>query len=161
MAQGSKPAGTADVLHTVQGLKSIAMFDMALRSSGWTGELRGQGPFTVIAPRNDAFSSLPKDDMQKLLTSPAAMNLLLAHYIVRGSIASNNAAGLLSAKTLIGVKLRAESQRGELVINGAQIVEGDIHCTNGIIHVVNGLDPGLVREALAMVEAPKKDVRKQ
>ncbi|MGH9497194.1 MAG: fasciclin domain-containing protein [Candidatus Sulfotelmatobacter sp.] len=83
------------------------------------------------------------------------MNVLLAHYVVRCDIASNNGVGLSSAKTPIGVKLRSDRHNGELFVNGAKIVKGDLHCSNGVIHVVDRFDPSLVREALTIVTAAR------
>jgi uncharacterized surface protein with fasciclin (FAS1) repeats len=149
-AQGSKTAGPSDVLSTVQASKSLTSFGAALRIGGLVTTLRGQGPFTVIAPADGAFASLPKDEMQKLKASPAAMSFLLARYVVHGDIASSDTALLSSARTLMGVTLRADHHDGELRINGAKIVQGDIRCANGVIHVVDHFDPGLVRDALAI-----------
>jgi uncharacterized surface protein with fasciclin (FAS1) repeats len=150
MAQVRRTMSAADVLSTVQGKKSLGLFGTAVRLGGMTETLRGVGPFTVIAPADGAFAGLPKDDMRKLMTSPVAMNALLAHYIVHGKIASNDAAGLSSARTLMGATLRADDHNGNLRVNGARIVEGDIRCVNGVVHIVDRFDPGLVREAVAM-----------
>jgi uncharacterized surface protein with fasciclin (FAS1) repeats len=150
MAQGRKTMGAADILSTVQAKKSLTSFDSALRLGGMTGTLRGKGPFTVIAPADGAFANLAKDDMQKLMTSPIAMNALLARYVVYGNIASNDAASLSSARTLMGATLRADGHNGDLRINGAKVVEGDIRCANGVVHIVDHFDPSLVREALAL-----------
>ena len=149
-AQQSKAAGPADVLSTVEAHRSLAMFRASLVSSGVASMLRSKGPFTVIAPSDQAFANLPKDEMHQLMTHPAAMNLLLTRYVVRGNIASTNASGFSSAKTLMGVNLRDDNHAGELRVNGAKIVEGDLLCSNGVVHVVNSIDFGLVREALAV-----------
>jgi len=161
-AQHSKAAGPADVLSTVEAHKSLTMFRTSLISSGVASMLRSDGPFTVIAPTDQAFANVPKDEMQKLLTHPAAMNFLLARYVVRGNIASRDAAGFSSAKTLMGVNLRSENPNGELTVNGAKIVEGDIRCANGVVHVVNSIDFSLVREAIAIASpAPTLTTKSQ
>jgi uncharacterized surface protein with fasciclin (FAS1) repeats len=149
-AQGRKSIAAGDVVSILQTKKSLGLFGTAVRLGGMTETLRGVGPFTVIAPADGAFAGLPKDDMRKLMTSPVAMNALLAHYVVHGKIASNDAAGLSSARTLMGATLRAEGHNGNLRLNGARIVEGDIRCANGVVHIVDRFDPGLVREAVAM-----------
>jgi transforming growth factor-beta-induced protein len=160
MAQESKSPGPTDVLRTVQSHKSLTSFGVALRLGGLTATLRGEGPFTVIAPADGAFASLPKDEMQKLMTSPAAMSVLLAHYVVHGYVASNDATSLSSARTLMGATLRADSRNGDVRVNGAKIVEGDIRCTNGVIHVVDHFDAGLVREAVAIASPLIADHRR-
>lgn len=155
MAQESKTVAAGDVLSVLQARKSLTSFDTALRLSGVNQTLRGAGPFTVIAPSDGAFTTLSKDDLRKLMTTPIAMHVLLEHYVVRGKFASNDSAGLSSARTLMGVVLRSESHNGELRINGAKIVDGDIRCANGVVQIVDYLDPGLVREALAMAGTGK------
>src|SRR5437763_10769512 len=82
---------TQDLLTTAQADRSLAMFVTAVQSSGMAKMLREEGPFTVFALSNRAFANLPKEDRETLLTDRAAMHLLMAHYIVHGVIAGNDA----------------------------------------------------------------------
>src|SRR5437764_10487058 len=89
---------TQDLLTTAQADRSLAMFVTAVQSSGMAKMLREEGPFTVFALSNRAFANLPKEDRETLLTDRAAMHLLMAHYIARGTIPGNDKASLQSAR---------------------------------------------------------------
>jgi uncharacterized surface protein with fasciclin (FAS1) repeats len=144
---------TQDLLTTAQADRSLAMFVTAVQSSGMARMLREEGPLTVFALSNRAFANLPKEERETLLTDRAAMHLLLAHYIVRGSIAADDTASLQTARTLVGVKLHIDIRSEGSYVNGAKLNEADILCANGVIHVLDSFDPGLVHEAVAMAKS--------
>src|SRR5260370_16755595 len=102
---------TQDLLTTAQEDRSLAMFVTAVQSSGMAKMLREEGPFTVFALSNRAFANLPKEDRETLLTDRAALHLLLAHYIARGTIPADATASLQSARTLVGVNLPTDIPR--------------------------------------------------
>jgi uncharacterized surface protein with fasciclin (FAS1) repeats len=143
-------APAQDLLTAAQSDRSLAMFVTAVQSSGMAKMLREEGPFTVFALSNRAFANLPKEDRETLLTDRAAMHFLVAHYILRGTIAADDTARLQSARTLVGVKLRIDIRSEGSYVNGAKLGQADILCTNGVIHVLDSFDPGLVQDAVAM-----------
>ncbi len=117
--------------------------------------LREEGPLTVFALSNRAFANLPKEDRETLLTDRAAMHFLLAHYIVRGLISTGDS--LLSARTLVGVKLRTDIRSEGSYVNGAKLNQADILCANGVIQVLDSFDPGLVHDAVATSKTNRKE----
>jgi len=84
------------------------------------------------------------------------MNFLMGHYIARGSIGTDDPADLLSAKTIVGVKLRTDIRNEGSYVNGAKVTGADIRCANGTIHVLDSFDPGLVHDAVAMARTSGK-----
>jgi uncharacterized surface protein with fasciclin (FAS1) repeats len=143
-----------DLFTTIRAYDSLAMFVSAIQSSGMVKMLREEGPFTVFALSNRAFANLPKKDMEALLSNRAAMNILLAHYIVRGSI-SENPAELESARTLLGVKLRTDIRSEGIYINGAKFEGERTSCSNGAIYVLDRFDPAFVHDALTQIKSTK------
>jgi uncharacterized surface protein with fasciclin (FAS1) repeats len=150
-------APAPNLLSTLQSDRSLAMFVTAAQSSGMAKMLREEGPLTVFALSNRAFANLPKEDRETLLTDRATMHLLLSHYIARGIIPAGDTAELSSARTLVGVKLRTDIRSEGNYVNGAKLGENDIRCANGVIHVLDSLDPGLVHEAVAMAKNRHKE----
>jgi transforming growth factor-beta-induced protein len=148
---------TQDLLTTAQADRSLAMFVSAVQSSGMAKMLREEGPFTVFALSNRAFASLTKEDRETLLTDRAAMHLLMAHYITRGVIPANDTGSLQSARTLVGVKLHIDIRSEGSYVNGAKLSHEDILCANGVIHVLDSFDPGLVRQAVAMARTSRSE----
>jgi uncharacterized surface protein with fasciclin (FAS1) repeats len=146
-----------DLLTTLQADRSLAMFVTAVQSSGMAKMLREEGPFTVFALGNRAFANLPKEDRETLMTDRAAMHLLMAHYITRGIIPTNDTASLQSARTLVGVKLHIDIRSEGSYVNGAKLSSYDIRCANGIIHVLDSFDPGLVEDAVAMARTNRSE----
>jgi uncharacterized surface protein with fasciclin (FAS1) repeats len=147
---------TQDLLTTAQADRSLAVFVMAVQSSGMAKMLREEGPLTVFALSNRAFANLPKEDRETLLTDRAAMHFLMAHYIIRGIIAADDTASLQSARTLVGVKLHIDIRSEGSYVNGARLGQADILCANGVIRVLDSFDPGWVHEAVAMAATNRK-----
>jgi uncharacterized surface protein with fasciclin (FAS1) repeats len=144
-----------DLFSVIQSDHSLSMFVTAVQSSGMAKMLREEGPLTVFALSNRAFANLPKEDLETLLSNHAAMHVLLAHYIAHGSIPQDDTADLLSARTLIGVKLRTDIRSEGSYVNGARLDQGEIPCANGIINVLDRFDPGLVHDAIAFASRTK------
>jgi uncharacterized surface protein with fasciclin (FAS1) repeats len=152
------PSGLSqDLLTVAQGNRSLSMFVAAAQSSGMAKILREQGPLTVFALSNRAFANLPKGDLENLLKNQAAMHFLLAHYVAHGNIAQDDSASLLSARTLVGIKLRTDIRSEGSYVNGAKLGQGDIRCTNGMIHVLDFFDPGLVHDAVVLAKASRRE----
>ncbi len=145
VARDAAAIQTQDLLTTAQEDRSLAMFVTAVQSSGMAKMLREEGPFTVFALSNRAFANLPKEDRETLLTDRAALHLLLA-----GTIPADDSASLQSARTLVGVKLHIDIRSEGSYVNGAKLVQSEIPCRNGMIHVLGSFDPGLVRDAVAL-----------
>jgi transforming growth factor-beta-induced protein len=148
---------THDLLTVAQANHSLSMFVAAVQLSGMAKVLRDEAPLTVYALSNQAFANLQKDDLEALLASPAAMNILLAHYIARGSIGNDDTPSLLSARTLPGAKLRTDIRSQGTYVNGAKLNQIDVGCANGRLHVLDTFDPGLARDAVALAKADRRE----
>jgi uncharacterized surface protein with fasciclin (FAS1) repeats len=146
-----------DLLSVAETNRSLAAFVTVVQSSGMAKMLRDEGPLTVFALSNRAFANLLKEDRDALLTNRAAMHILLAHYITRGSIASDDKADLLAARTLVGTKLRTDFHNEGFYVNGAKLGQTGIRCANGTIHVLDSFDPGLLHDALAMSRTDQRE----
>ena|ERR1700727_2614913 len=150
-AQGQEQRQSVDLLKAAEAEGSLNFFVTAAQSSGLAKMLKEGGPFTVFAPSDRAFINLAKEDRDTLLNNHLAMHLLLSRYIVRG-VVGGDAASLSSARTLMGVKLRADDHAGVLYVNAAQPRKSGIACRNGVLHVVDLFDPMLVHEAVVAAQ---------
>jgi len=139
-----------DIFAVALADNSLSMFVTAVQSSGMVKMLREEGPFTVFALSNRAFTNLPKGETEALLSNRAAMHTLLTHYIVRDNI--SDGAELSSARTLAGVKLRTDVRSEGYYVNGAEFEGNKIECVNGIIYVLDRFDPGLLHDAVSLAE---------
>lgn len=99
--------------------------------------LRGEGPFTVFAPTDEAFAKLPKSQVEALLKDKEALRRVLLYHVVSGKVMASDVTKLRSAKTLQGQNIRIRVRNNTVNINDAKVVKADIVCTNGVIHVID------------------------
>ena len=124
-----------DIVDTAVSAGSFTILAKALTEAELVGALKGDGPFTVFAPTDEAFKKLPKGTLETLL-KPENRDMLvgiLTYHVVPGEY---KAGKVLSSKTLTTLNgQRADIAGGD--IDNATIVKTDIECSNGIIHVID------------------------
>lgn len=100
--------------------------------------LKGSGPYTIFAPTNDAFATLPTGELDKLLADPTQLGQLLSYHVVSGDIRSADLATRTSLPTLDGKPIQVTTSGNEIMLNGsARLVSTEITTTNGVIHVID------------------------
>jgi len=108
-----------------------------LSTAGLVDTLNGDGPFTVLAPTNDAFDAITVPTNVTVLT-----NILLYH-VISGSILSTDLSNGLVATTLYGETVTVLLENGVFFYdsNGriSQVEEANIVGTNGVIHVIDSV----------------------
>jgi transforming growth factor-beta-induced protein len=107
----------------------------ALDRADLTNTLRGQGPFTVFAPTDDAFDELP-DDLIDDLSDQQLRDVLLYHVIDARVLSTDLSAGAVETM-LDGEEVEVELSAGDVRIQGARVLLPDIRTTNGVIHVID------------------------
>ena len=110
----------------------------ALTKAGLVDTLKGEGPFTVFAPTNDAFAKLLKDldvTAEQLLAREDLKDILLYH-VVAGKVISTDLTDGMMPKTVQGSTIEIDLTGG-VMINTAKVTAADITASNGIIHVID------------------------
>lgn len=108
----------------------------ALSAAALTDTLRGNGPYTVFAPTDEAFKKLPAGTVEALLKDLPKLKSILMYHVAAGKIAAKDVkSGDL--KTLEGSAIVAGVHGANVTVNGAKVVTADIAATNGIIHVID------------------------
>ena len=111
--------------------------------------LKGEGPFTVFAPTDEAFAGLPEGLLEGLLADIETLQKVLLYHVVEGEVMALDVLGLdgEAVETLLGQTVAVKVEDGKVFINDAQVVVTDITCTNGVIHVLDAvLVPDLEEE---------------
>jgi len=124
-----------DIIDTAVSAGSFTILAKALTEAELVGALKGEGPFTVFAPTDEAFKKLPKGTLETLL-KPENRDMLvgiLTYHVVPGNLDAGKVLGSKTLTTLNGQ--RTDIADGK--IDNATIVKTDIECTNGIIHVID------------------------
>ena len=128
----------------VEVAKAAGQFKTLLVAAGaadLAGALSGDGPITVFAPTDEAFSKLPKGTVQELLKPENKTKLaaILKYHVIAGKVTLANALAAGEGQTLQGAKLGAKFEDGRVLINSAQLLKADIPASNGIIHVIDSV----------------------
>ena len=113
----------------------------AVDAAGLKATLESDGPFTVFAPTNAAFSALPAGTVETLLLPENidALTDILTYHVVSGRVTSSQVVSLESATTLLGQNVSIEVIDGSVFINGAEVTIVDVEADNGIIHVIDAV----------------------
>jgi uncharacterized surface protein with fasciclin (FAS1) repeats len=111
----------------------------AVQAAGLEETLRGEGPFTVFAPTDEAFAAVPKETLDALLADPkGALTDVLTYHVVAGKVMSTDLSDGMQADTVNGEPLAISvGDDGTVMINGATVVTADIETANGVIHVID------------------------
>jgi uncharacterized surface protein with fasciclin (FAS1) repeats len=128
-------AQAKDIVDTAVAAGSFKTLATALTAAGLVDTLKGQGPFTVFAPTDDAFAKIPKADLDALLKDKAKLTAVLTYHVVAGKVmAADVKAGRV--KTIQGSELTVTTAGG-VKVNNANVVKTDIVADNGVIHVID------------------------
>jgi uncharacterized surface protein with fasciclin (FAS1) repeats len=136
VALSTNPA--PDIVDTAVAAGSFKTLAAALKAAGLVETLKGEGPFTVFAPTDEAFAKLPAGTVENLLKpeNKAKLVAILTYHVVPGKVAAADVVNLKSAKTVQGDMVAIDATDG-VKINDARVVKADIQCGNGIIHVID------------------------
>jgi uncharacterized surface protein with fasciclin (FAS1) repeats len=138
-ATGTQTRGAADIIQTAVSAGNFETLAKALDAAGLVGDLKGDGPFTVFAPTDEAFAHLPDGTLEALLRPENRDRLasILTYHVVPGRVSAAEASNIRAAPTLNGQRLSVGSEGGGLSVGGASVVAADIEASNGVIHVID------------------------
>ena len=136
---GYKTKASMDIVDTAISAKSFNTLVAALKAADLVDVLRGDGPFTVFAPTDDAFAKLPKGTLESLLKpeNKSKLQSILTYHVVPGRYMSEDVVRMNSAKTVNGQSFEISNSYGRPMVDNARIVKTDIHASNGVIHVID------------------------
>ena len=121
-------AAQPDIVDTAAAAGSFSTLIQAVQAAGLADTLKGDGPYTVFAPTDEAFAKLPAGTLDALLADKEKLTQVLTYHVVPGK---------LDAKQVTGMTQLATVQGSELPVASISITETDIMTSNGIIHVVD------------------------
>ena len=134
-------AGENDIVDTAIGAGDFQTLAAALQAAGLVETLKGEGPFTVFAPTDEAFSRLPAGTVENLLKPENIDQLtaILTYHVVPGAVSAEQVVGLTEAKTVNGQSVAIKVDGSTVMIDEARVVAADIMASNGIIHVIDSV----------------------
>jgi uncharacterized surface protein with fasciclin (FAS1) repeats len=133
-------AFAADIVDAAVEAGSFQTLVAALEAAGLVDTLKGEGPFTVFAPTDEAFAALPEGTVESLLEPENRDQLvaILTYHVVPGAVRSGDLAGQeLDVETVQGETVAIDATGGAVMVNDATVVQADIEADNGVIHVID------------------------
>lgn len=143
------PATTDDdIVDTAIAAGNFTTLVTAVQAAGLEDTLRGEGPFTVFAPTDDAFAALPAGTLDKLLADPTGdLKDILTYHVVPGEVSAADVVKLDGQKVTtvngaaitIGVADNGSVTLTDAAGHDAAVVQTDIKAKNGVIHVIDAV----------------------
>ena len=135
------PAKLSDIVDTAVADGRFKTLAAALGAAGLVETLKGEGPFTVFAPTDDAFAKLPAGTVETLLKPENLEQLksILLYHVVSGKVMADQVVTLESADTVLGKPVTIKVMDGKVYVNDSQVVLTDVLASNGVIHVIDSV----------------------
>ena len=132
-----------DIVDTAVAAGTFKTLVTAVKAAGLVDTLKSDGPFTVLAPTDDAFAKLPKGTVEGLLKDIPKLTAILKYHVVNGAVKAAEVAVHKNITTLQGQDVKIDAAKWHLhknvKVNGANIIKTDIETDNGVIHVIDSV----------------------
>ncbi len=134
-------AAEKDIVDTAVEAGQFTTLAAALEATGLVETLKGDGPFTVFAPTDEAFAKLPERTVETLLMpeNRDQLTAILTYHVVPGSVMAADVVTLDEAETVNGEMLDISTSGDSVMVNDATVTATDIAASNGVIHVVDSV----------------------
>ncbi len=126
-----------DIVDTAAGNSDFETLVAAVQAAGLVDTLKGDGPFTVFAPTDDAFAEIGST-VEELLKPENidTLTAVLTYHVVPGKVMSTDLSDDMMAATVQGEEITIDLDNG-VMVNDANVVTADIETSNGVIHVID------------------------
>jgi uncharacterized surface protein with fasciclin (FAS1) repeats len=130
-----------DIVDTAVSAGSFNTLVAAVKAADLVDTLKGEGPFTVFAPTDEAFAKLPEGTLKNLLKpeNKEKLQAILTYHVVPGKVMAKDVAGISMAKTVNGETFKISMKDGSVYVDNAKVLKTDIKCKNGVIHVIDSV----------------------
>ena len=125
-----------DIVDTAINAGSFNTLVTAVTTAGLDTALKGEGPFTVFAPTDEAFSKLVSGTVESLLQDIPKLRQILEYHVVSGKVMAADVVKTDSVETVEGSSLKIDASNG-VKVNNATVVTPDVEAENGVIHVID------------------------
>ena len=132
-------AAEKDIVDTAVAAGQFKTLASAIQAAGLVDTLKGDGPFTVFAPTDEAFAKLPAGTVEDLLKPENKDQLvdILTYHVVPGKVEAADVVKMDEAKTVNGKMVDIKVKDGTAMVNDAKVTKTDIAASNGVIHVID------------------------
>lgn len=142
-----------NIVEVASSNDNVSTLVSAIAAGELVETLKGEGPFTVFAPDNNAFNNLPEGLLEALLKpeNQEVLKKILAYHVVAGKLKADDlikaiekGGGTHTLTTVNGETLSASLLGDNVVLtdaggNKATVTSTDVEASNGLIHIVNAV----------------------
>ena len=128
----------SDIVDVAASNKSFSTLVAAVKAAGLVETLKGEGPYTVFAPTDEAFAKLPKGTLESLLKPENKQKLvaILTYHVVPGKVMAKDVKSG-KVKTASGSSFKMKVSKKGVLVDNAKVVATDVKADNGVIHVID------------------------
>ena len=136
-----KDEAKKDIVGTAQSAGMFNTLVQAVTAADLAATLQSEGPFTVLAPTDEAFSKLPPGTLEELLKpeNKEKLQKILTYHVIPSKVKAKDALAAGSATTVEGSDVEFAKSGDGATVNGVNIVKTDISASNGVIHVIDAV----------------------
>ena len=141
LAFAGAAANAADIVDTAIAADDFNTLVALVQAAGLVETLKGEGPFTVFAPTDAAFSAVPAETLAMLQdpTNREQLVAVLTYHVVPGSLMATDVLVAETLTTVEGSDLAVSLDGETAMVGGAAITATDIATDNGVIHVIDSV----------------------
>ena len=127
-----------DIVDVAASNKSFSTLVAAVKAAGLVETLKGEGPYTVFAPTDEAFAKLPKGTLESLLKPENKQKLvaILTYHVVPGKVMAKDVKSG-KVKTASGSSFKMKVSKKGVWVDNAKVIATDVKADNGVIHVID------------------------
>jgi len=136
-------AADKDIVDTAVSAGTFKTIVAAVKAADLVDTLKSKGPFTVLAPTDDAFKKLPAGTVENLLKPENKDKLvaILKYHVIPSKAMAADVVKLdgKKVKTVEGSEVSIKVTDGAVTVDKAKVIKTDIATTNGVIHVIDAV----------------------
>jgi uncharacterized surface protein with fasciclin (FAS1) repeats len=129
-----------DLAALIKQIDELSTLLNAVTAANLVNTIEEKGPFTIFAPDNEAFNKIPSRTFDDLLKNKDRLTAVLTYHVVNGRYLASDLAKQKTVKTAQGQTLDVHEHhrlRHGIEINDAAVLEANLECTNGVIHIID------------------------
>jgi len=137
MDASKEESSAADIVDTAVAAGNFQTLVSAVEAAGLVDTLKGEGPFTVFAPTDEAFAKIPQEQLESLLENKTQLTAVLTYHVIAGKVMSTDLTDDMAVATVQGDNVTINLDEDGFMVNDAKVVQADIECINGVVHAID------------------------
>ncbi|TAJ43965.1 fasciclin domain-containing protein [Methanofollis fontis] len=129
--------GNLSIYDALSGDSNFTMLVTTLDLTGLNETLSAEGSYTLFAPTDEAINEIPEDVLDLLMNDTVMLEMVLSYHLVNGTYYAADLEQMDTLGTMLGMDVNLTVTDDGIMVNDALIIQSDVTCTNGVIHVID------------------------